>query len=254
MPIILQSQQDFRAVRRLPFCYLCTESFKGSDTVSDDHVPPTTLFLRGDRTPPVILATHAKCNNDQSQDDQAVGQLAGLLHGTATNPQHLKLTYYAGRADDGSPLAAASGLDLRRVIRRWVRGFHAALYAEPLPESGRFATNPPLPEADIGAGPSPGTFVLAKIDVQAVIPRLAPLISTARARGQVDTVLSRNGMCRYDCVWTLADDGKRFCAYELKVYDWVALGDTAHFEPCRCVGLYTRPDFETPARATLLRD
>ena len=57
---------------------------------------------------------------------RAAGQ---KLHEQAPDPEHLRLRLIAGIAADGRLFVAAGGFDLRAIIRRWVLGFHAALYA-----------------------------------------------------------------------------------------------------------------------------
>src|SRR5205085_243738 len=101
-----------------------------------------------------------------------------------------------------------------------------------------FATNPPLPEAEIKQDAAVGQLARDAMDVQQVMSKTAAFVAKRRAQGKIDTVLSRNGQCRYDCVRSFADDGRRICAYEMKLYDGVTLGDTTHFEPRTCVGLY----------------
>src|SRR5438128_598782 len=128
MAIAMTTQKAMRDVRALPLCYLCTQPFTPTDTIDDDHVPPTGLFANADRNFPLILPTHKKCNRERSADDQVVSQLVGLLHGRLHNRRHSKLKLFAGQTDAGLPLAAVAGLDLRWIVRRWVRGFHAALY------------------------------------------------------------------------------------------------------------------------------
>jgi hypothetical protein len=147
MPVILTTQKVLRSVQKLPFCYLCGRHCGPHHDKTRDHLPPSGLFACIDRNPPLILRTHRRCNEDRSHEDQAIGQLVGVLHGQRVNPAHNKLRISRGQFDDGSPTVAVRDLDMKEIIRRWVRGFHAALYHEYLPANARFATFPPFPEA-----------------------------------------------------------------------------------------------------------
>ena len=129
VPIELRTQQAVRALQRLPFCYICGQPFQNGDVKTRDHVPPSALFLVPDRNFPLILPTHYNCNHDRHLEDQTIGQLVGILHEQAPDPEHLRLRLIAGIAADGRLFVAAGGFDLRAIIRRWVLGFHAALYA-----------------------------------------------------------------------------------------------------------------------------
>lgn len=72
---MLETQKDFRKVQRLPFCYLCGDSFLEDDITDGDHVPPKAAFNPRDREPAFKLETHKKCNASFSVDDKKVGQL-----------------------------------------------------------------------------------------------------------------------------------------------------------------------------------
>src|SRR6184192_804612 len=143
--MVIDTQKAMRAVKQLPFCYLCGKALTAPR--NNDHVPPSTIFLDCDRNFPLILPTHVTCNGDRSREDQAIGQLIGVLHGKDPHGPHNRLNVVGGRFEDGTQGIAVEGLELRAIIRRWIRGFHAALYGEFLPDGSRvFMTSPPLPE------------------------------------------------------------------------------------------------------------
>ena len=134
MPIELRTQQAVRPAQKLAFCYLCGLRFQPGDQKNRDHVQPSAIFLEADRDFPLILPTHYLCNHDRHVEDQTIGQLVGILHNEAPDPEHLWMQLMAGMAADGQPFVAAGGFDLRAIITRWVFGFHAALYGEFLKE------------------------------------------------------------------------------------------------------------------------
>jgi len=244
MPVILDTQNSMRAARLLRFCYLCGRNFNPAEKVNSDHVPPTGLFAIADRNFPLILPTHQKCNAMRSADDQVVGQLVGVIHGRKPNPTHKKFRVSVGRFKDGSPAIAVRGLDLDHIIWRWVRGFHAALYNEYLPEDTRFLICPPLPEAELSAsGPQ-------FLPVAEAIPKFVEELKRNRATCTLDRIVCRNGKCRYECIWDQAEDGTWICIYALDLYQWIDLGHTSSSEPRGCIGSYIRSGGNVPMGAT----
>jgi hypothetical protein len=242
--ISLTTHLTFQDTSRLPFCYLCGQSFGSSDDTNRDHVPPSGLFARADRAIPLVHRTHRRCNELRSPEDQAIGQLVGVLHGRRVNRAHDKLRIRVGRFPDGHRVAAVTGLDIREAIRRWVRGFHAALYREYLSLDAVFATYPPLPEG------RPAGDHVEYGRIPDVLPKLVEELKRNRAVENLDRVVCRNGKCRYECVWSQADDGRWMCIYGLDLYNWKKLGDGS--QPARgCVGCYLRPAGGIPPNASV---
>ena len=67
----------------------------------------------------------------------------------------------------------------------------------------------------------------------------------------MDRIVSRNGKCRYNCVWTQEDGGGRWlCIYRLDLYNWSEIGDINNYERRECVGAYIQPDRGAPNAAT----
>jgi len=214
----------------------------GDDT-NRDHVPPSGLFARTDRTPPLILRTHRRCNEGRSPEDQAIGQLVSVLHGRKVNRSHNKLRIMVGLAPNGSLEVVATAIDVKEAIRRWVRGFHAALYHECLPQDSLFATYPPLPE-----GTRVGNNVRFN-PVPEIVPKFVEELKRNRGLRNVDRVICRNDRCHYECVWSQADDGTWICIYGFDLYNWSDLGDRS--QPSRgCVGSYRRPSGGVPSNAS----
>jgi hypothetical protein len=243
MAIVLDSQRAFREVQRLSFCYLCGGELTPTDDRNREHVPPSSIFAVVDRNVPLILPTHRGCNSGWSQHDEAIGQLVGVLHGRHV-PEATRLEFGAGHFADGSQGVAVRGLDLRSVIRRCVRGFHAALYREPLVDTKSFSTCPPMPEARVEQGD--GQYA----QVADVLGNFVEELKRNRATGTLDRIVCRNGKCHYDCVWSRADDGKWLCIYGFDLYGWKGLGDDQHYEPRGCIGTYRLREGRVPDRAT----
>jgi hypothetical protein len=54
-------------------------------------VPPKTLFAVTDRNFPLKVGAHLHCNRRQSGDDEVIGQLIAVIHGTHPKLQKGKL-------------------------------------------------------------------------------------------------------------------------------------------------------------------
>lgn len=246
MPIQLSTQQHFRPLQTLRFCYLCcldiTDAQLANGEINREHVPPTGMFKEADRDVPLILPAHATCNNALKDDDQISAQLMRLIHGRPSN-EHNQLDVYAGILPDGTETAAIGGFDFRSIIRRFVRGFHSALYREPIPDFGQFMTSPPLPEAELT--PDGPRF----LPVEAIVNEFIPELQRHHAAGNVDSVVCRNGKVRYECVWMKADGGQWLCFYSLDINNWGALAPTEGFNNSKCVGAYFLPFYQKPEAA-----
>lgn len=242
MPSIT-TRSEARALLRLPFCYLCGKAIAGASALDHDHVPPKSIFAKADRDFPLKLPTHKECNGGESSSDEVIGQLVSLLHGRVPTAQNRKLQVEMHRTGDGRYLAGFHGLDVETTIFRWVRGFHAALYREPLAASCRRAVHLPLPRAERTPA---GVFAERIRDQQR---RIVELIKRNRAAETLDRVQANNDKLRYECVWEFADDGTPICVFALNLYDWIQLGDIRHFPARGCVGFYVSPT-GCPSQAT----
>lgn len=147
--VSLRTQKQFRAVRNLPFCYLCGKTFETDDITNYDHVPPESVFAKVDRIP-LKLKSHLKCNASFELLDEKIGQLIGLKHRqTPSDPNHHRLKFIR------SPIpgvGAVTNLNVDEAVWRWMRGFHAALYLEPFPRLRRGSLVTPFPRADLKDG------------------------------------------------------------------------------------------------------
>jgi hypothetical protein len=244
MTVTLATHKNLQGVQKLAFCYLCGQELGLSKEINRDHVPPSGLFALADRGSPLILPTHRRCNQKRSSEDQAIGQLVGVLHGRRVNRAHNKLRVAVGQFQNGSPTAALRDLDIKEIIRRWVRGFHAALYREYVPPDALFATYPPFPEGrHVG---DQVTFV----PIPEVFAKFVEKLKRNRTVGTLDRIVCRNGKCHYECVWSQADNGNWICIYCLNLYNWIELGDIHNFTARGCVGCYRRTSGGVPPNAS----
>ena len=151
--IEMVGQKQLRQLQSLGFCYLCGREFNEASEKTRDHVPPKTVFLTEHRSSPLILPTHGSCNQDQSSYDEMIGQLISYLHGTPPSDHNLRLSLRAGRrVEDGAEIAFTQNLNIDAVVWRWIRGFHAALYGEYLPEDSKRHVHSPFPQARLSEG------------------------------------------------------------------------------------------------------
>jgi hypothetical protein len=244
MPI-LDTQIDFRRVQRLPFCYLCGASFLEDDITDGDHVPPRSAFNSRDREPALKLRTHKKCNASNSVDDKKVGQLIALRRREAAP----SLRDQALRFVTTSGMVGVTNLNVDAAVWRWVRGFHAALYAKPLVDA-RYTLRTPFPRADdVG-----GQYVLQPLLEQHKL--IVATIKRNRAWNNLDRVVSNRGQLQYECIWCLTDDGNSWlCMFALDIYDWKDLGSTTAAIPARgCAGIYWSKEGGVPKDGSQNRD
>ena len=248
----LSTQSNLRSVQKLTFCYLCGKNFADEAEKTRDHVPPKNIFATVDRARPLILPTHKCCNEAQSCYDEIVGQLIAAIHGLYPREERMRLDFQvAEHASTGKQSAWLFGTNLHKVIGRWLRAFHAALYREYLPDNDgtengtKFSFDPPFP---IGHVDEHG-----EITVQAIRPHHALFVEKMkrnRMAGTLDRIVCFNGTCVYECLWDKADGGEPICIFALNVYDWSALANTEDFPRRGCVGVYL-PAKGTPAGATV---
>ena len=252
----LTTQQDFRNVQKLPFCYLCGEQFKPGDDINRDHMPPSALFEQEDRDVSLILPTHVECNAREHIFDEFIGQFVSLIHGRPPKPGHRPLDATVAHVA-GKPVTLSKGLNIHHFIRRCVRGFHAALYHEWLPSDTVNAFHPPLRggQLDGDTGKPTDEFQAMLVGDQGVGQHalFSSVLKQNRIAGNTDKVVSRNGKCVYECVWSNLDDGSPICIFGLKIYEWQQFDQLAGYPPRGCVGIYG-PTAGSPEIATRATD
>jgi hypothetical protein len=244
--VTLQTQKDFRTVQRLPFCYLCGDHLLEDDVTDGDHVPARATFNARDREPSLKLRTHKRCNANLSVDDKKLGQLIALRRRESPPPRRDQALRFVGQRD----MVAVTNLNIDAAVWRWIRGFHAALYREPLLVSARHTIRTPFPRAD---------EVKGQLMLQPLLEQHQLIVVTLkrnRVWRNMDRVETNRGKLRYECVWCLSDDVTTWlCMFGVDIYDWKDLGSSSAFIPPRgCAGMYQREDGSRPEMATVNRD
>ena len=241
MPTI-KSQAELRKAQKLDFCYLCGARFNHGDQRNRDHVPPKAIFATTDRNPPLVLPTHVSCNTERSEEDEVVAQLLAVLHGKYPKPERTRLAFDLFQRGSGAdPMVGLRDIPFRRIVFRIARGFHAALYGVHLEDKGGMIYAP-FPAHDMIDGrlrpteEDPGRY------------RMTLTIKEQRKAGRLDRVECFNGKCVYECVWPRFDDGRPFCLFALRIYNWEELGDPRLGPKRGCIGWYFA---DPPASATL---
>jgi hypothetical protein len=235
----ITSQAQVKRLSRLSFCYLCGQPFRGFEN-DRDHVPPNAIFQKRDRDFPLILPTHRECNRAQSVDDSKIGNLFRLLRGEEYQSARGKLGI--SEAPIYPNVKAIDNLYLQGIIRRWVRGFHSALYGEFLPDRSNFSTSPPLASTseDQTERPLPETHAA-----------FTDALKKNRTAGTMDRIICRNNTCIYECVWVLDDRSQWMCIFCLDIYGWIkATPRESGLTPRGCVGAYWMPDRTCPILGT----
>lgn len=230
-------------MRDLSFCYLCGEPLQGGGQCNYDHLPPSSLFLKEDRTPPLLLATHVACNDSWSNMDELLGVLVSFIHGRPLGPRVLKAEAVT---INGSPATHVYGLDVPAFVRRCMRGFHAALYGEWLAEDTDNAIHPSIHgvaiDRETGQPADPVQQILLTKRGLAQHTFLTEILKKNRYAQNTDRVITRNGKCVYECVWTRTYG----CIFGLKIYDWHRCGELLGYQNRGCVGMYRRTAGQPP--------
>jgi hypothetical protein len=237
--VALLTQKDLQGVQRLPFCYLCGKQFIDGDSINRDHVPPQSTFHRRDRQP-LILSTHRRCNSSYKSEDEKIGQLIALRRGDyPAKNQRLKLTHFPNMR-----MSAVENLNVEAAIWRWVRGFHAALYRQPIPADARGAIQTPFPRAD---------RLHNGIHVRPILPQHLAFVDSIKANRlhkNLDKISCNSGKLVYECAWfTYDNDPRWFCIFAMDIYDWKDLGATSSLPARGCAGCYGLPDDSIPENA-----
>ena len=244
--VSLTTQKQLRNVRDLHFCYLCGVSFNAGDEANYDHVPPEKIFVEQDRNFPLKLKTHQNpCHSNLNLDDEIIGQLISLIHGKQPSKRNDKIKIKVGLTDTGKNLAVYEGRNLEELIKRWLRGFHVALYRSVLPVGTYYAIQTPFPSCLRVNGQLVEDSILEQHYV------FVESIKKNRSVNNLDVIVSNNGKLKYECVWDQLDDKSWFCMFALNLYDWKNLGDVNNFQPRGCAGSYRLPSGEAPAGAAI---
>lgn len=245
--IELRTQPQLRAVRDgLGFCCLCGESTPGFNDTKQ-HVPPQSVFAKEDRSPPLKLPAHRACNEALSALDEAFGQFVGISRGVHAAPgvQRFIVERHvdpAGRVVGG---IAHGSFPMPTAIATVVRQFHAALYRAYIPTPGGYLWMP-VPEGNVKDGKivfdPPGEDRLMFVQV----------LKQQRKAGRVDRILICNDKCEYICTWLNMDNGREFCLFALRIYNWSASGPPIDSHQRGCMGWYFCPTPPEASRGTRL--
>jgi len=243
----LATQKDLRAVRSLPFCYLCGGAFARDAQINRDHVPPSSAFAKADRDPPLKLKTHIECHKRWSVEDKKVGQLIALKRGERPKAPRDEALRFVGAGN----MIGVDNLNIDEAVWRWVSGFHAALYGTPLvlSENSWRTLRTPFPRGTI----SGNTVSLQPMFHQHSM--IVDAIKRNRAADNLDVLVANRGNLRYQCVWVEADDHSKWaCMFAIDIYDWKDLGGHTPAIPSRgCAGLYVADNRGAPSGAAVDR-
>jgi hypothetical protein len=244
--MLLNTLQQFQKLRGLGFCYLCGKPLSEGRT-NLDHVPPKNIFAVGDRTPPLKLPVHESCNSNWILDDEKMGQLLGGLHGKSLDVAKLRLQIQGFQdLGSGNQLIGVGNLDVRGFVRRCLRGFHAALYEEPLPDNVDTAILTPFAEGQ----PEADGVHFQPTDVQFF--KFSEFLQKSHVAGATDRVEAYNGKCLFKCAWSKDDSGRAWIGiFGLDIYNWVRIAGDSPTGKRGCIGAYF---FSKPSGASIGTD
>jgi len=237
MPVTLTAQADLQRVREsIDFCYFCGKSLSEVDETDRDHVVPKNMFAKADRINPLILDSCRRCNHGWRVADSLLGEIFARHNDRKFDDRNKpKLTVQRfRRKSDGHEFDTVSGVNLRSIVQRLVRGFHAALYCEYLPENTMNDISIQFPAFDI--------------ESQEILEGLHPIhlpvasrLRVDRLAKSVDSIDVYNGKCQYICSWDRMDNGVSCCIFALRLYEWEKMADRLLAPNACCVGLYAPP-------------
>jgi hypothetical protein len=205
-------------------------------------VPPGACFNKTDKNFPLILPTHVLCNHAEKENDEKIGQLIALKFGQLPDRRSARLLATLMGSSVG-----ITNLDVKGAVWRWIRGFHAALYEQPLLVSQPVTIRTPLPSSR----QTPEGWIPEEILPQHL--KFVEAIKANRASNNLDRIHCNNGKLLYECVWDQASTGDWLCVFALNIYDWKDLGDVHRFPARGCAGCYVLPSYSLPANASRAR-
>ena len=234
----ITTQREARHIQNFEFCYLCGRRFSEGDTVNRDHVPPRSVFKKEDRNFPLKLRVHADdCHAALNLDDEVIGQLVSILHGNKIYSENDKIQLKGYLLNNSKALVAFDKQRIEPLLQRWLRGFYAALYGEPLHFDTKFCIQAPLPV---------GKIIDGKFEKVDPLPIFAECLQAIEKSQEFDEIISNNGKFIFRCVWDKLSDGSWAGIFHINLYQWSRLGDFKSFGNCECVGLFSRPDGKKP--------
>jgi hypothetical protein len=141
-------------------------------------------------------------------------------------------------------MGAVMNLNVDEAICRWIFGFHAALYGEPLLKFKRHLFSP-FPRADLVNG----RHVVVPLPQQHLL--FVETIKRNRMTNALDRIRANKGKLTYECVWGQSDNkGPWLCIFALNIYNWKDLGRTPYNPARGCAGFYVMQSGSVPATAT----
>lgn len=200
-------------------------------------MPPRKVFSRNGRTDPLVLPAHTLCNSKYSDRDEKIAQLLRLQvpdeYTWESNQLKFKLTEQQIQAYPGLSLARIEGSQLFSSVRRWINGFHAALYRQAVYQNAKLSIILPFPNS---SSEDESAFQINEAD--AMFGVLASVLNDRIKRSLTDGIIAYKGELQYECFWTLTDSGQTMCIFGLRVHNWELLGETPLTGRRGCVGCY----------------
>lgn len=228
--------QVLKRLWRIHFCCVCGKEFSEQDKKTRQHIPPRSIFAQSDRDVPLVLPAHELCNMAQSMDDEVIGQIVSTLHGkfpsNAARRFAIDSLSVQGKEHE---MIAIEEHRFNQIIFAWVKGFHAALYGEYVAETIATICAPMLQGASGNSSP----VERKRIQTNRVL--FTDVFKQQRHIGRTDTLRCCNGKCEYRCTWLRLDDGRTFCLFALRLYNWENFSDIGDEMQRGCIGWYLAP-------------
>lgn len=244
MAIIIATAKDRQVAKsKIKFCYLCGRLLSANET-NRDHVPPQSAFAEPDRVDPLILRTHIECNQSWSVADESMGDLfSGLTGRELSHNSRLRLVKIPNPVT-GEEYSVITGIDLKQIVQRCIRAFHAILYSEYLPVNTLNSISMQFPS--ISSHPDGDSNWES---LHPMHPMVSRRLWIENRSNNCDMVTAYNGKCEYLCNWDKLDNGISCCLFALRIHEWEKLADSRLVPECCTVGIYVPPKGRPPTAA-----
>jgi hypothetical protein len=246
--IKLETQRALRAVRDLPFCYVCCNAFKAEDETDYDHVPASSVFAKEHRQP-LKLKTHKSCNQGHQLVDEKIAQMIGLRRGAAPQPDNRRIQALSTNLG-----VAVINVDVDATVWRWITAFHAALYQSPLRFEQTGVNDPPFFRTLVLPFPKASRITKRMEPVRQQHLEFVKAIKNNRFKDNLDRIECNKGQLVYECVWDQFTNRKNRselgCIFALDVCDWKDLGVIPLDVVRGCGGMYMIEGRGIPSGAT----
>lgn len=232
----ITTQKEFKANRKVNFCYLCGKPLDNCKPTDDDHCPPKSIFSKQDRANyPIVLKVHRKCNHEKHLDDEMLSLFFDPLskQGKARKDKHRnKMEKRKVSVNfQNHQLYGYTDLPLRPFASRVAQCMHAILYKECFP-NGVIEGGITYPFTEVSQS---GELLSKKSFEDSLF--IARKIAGSIKADTFDCIIAYNKKFKYVCCW--ADHVERpVCLYAFDIMNMAHMASSVTGLPKAVIGHY----------------